>query len=465
MSFVSLSFIILFAVVFVLYHFLRQVRSQNLLLLAASCIFYAWWDWRFLSLMLGLSLVSYLAALSIEAATSSSRRNAVLALCVAAQLACLAYFKYVNFFGNSLAIVLGAIGLQARWTYLDIVLPLAISFHTFQLIAYVVDVWRREYQAERQIVTFFAFSFFFPQLIAGPIERAEHLLSQFKRPRSVDARAVRDAIGLVVLGYAVKIVIADTAGPIVDSLFVPAQPYAWSVVLGTVLFGVQIYADFLGYSLIAKGCAGLLGFKLIWNFRFPYRAVSPSDFWRRWHISLSRWLRDYVYIPLGGNRYGASRTVTALMLTMILGGLWHGAAWNFVLWGLFLGVALATWRLLGIPNQPQTRIGRFAGWLGTMSIVFIGWFLFRATGPGLMEALITALRNWEWAPLHLSLLTATLMLMFALALFEYVQINLVERTTMSARSSWTRVASLGSLITLTLVFLERHRPTFIYFQF
>ena len=465
MSFVSLSFIIFFAAVFFLYYILPTYRTQNAFLLAASCVFYAWWDWRFLSLMLGLSLLSYLAALGIEKGASSRRRNTWLALCVGAQLVCLAYFKYVNFFGNSLAVALSAVSLQAQWVDLNIVLPLAISFHTFQLIAYVVDVWRKEYPAEREPVTFLAFSFFFPQLIAGPIERAEHLLSQFKRPRNIDARAVRDSIALLVLGYAVKVVIADTAGPIVDSLFVPAQPYAWSVVLGTVLFGVQIYADFLGYSLIAKGCAGLLGFELIWNFRFPYRAVSPSDFWRRWHISLSRWLRDYVYIPLGGNRYGTARTVTALMLTMTLGGLWHGAAWNFVLWGLFFGVALATWQLLGIPNQPKTRFGRVAGWICTMSIVFIGWFLFRATGPGLIESLATALGNWEWAPLHLSLITATLVLLFALAFLEYVQIHIVERTTEGTLPYWTRAASLGSMITLTLVFLERHRPTFIYFQF
>jgi len=465
MSFVSLPFIVLFAGVFLLYFLLRSFRAQNALLLVASCIFYGWWDWRFLSLMLGLSLLSYAAAIKIEHSVGSRQRNAWLIFCVVAQLACLAYFKYANFFGSSLAAALNGIGLHALWLDLNVILPLAISFHTFQLIAYVVDVWRREYRAEHSVATFLTFSFFFPQLIAGPIERAEHLLEQFKRPRNLDANTVRESIGLLVLGYAMKIVIADSAGPIVDSLFVPGQPFGWSVLFATVLFGVQIYADFLGYSLIAKGCAGLLGFELIWNFRFPYRAVSPSDFWRRWHISLSRWLKDYVYIPLGGNRRGNANTVAVLLLTMALGGLWHGAAWNFVLWGVFHGIALALWRLFDVPNQPQTPIGKFAGWLSTMLIVFIGWSLFRATGPGMIGSLIASLVDWRWVPVHWELLRATVTLVLAMVLLDYIQLNIIEQPSSQNSYGWIRAATLGSIITLSLLFLDRHRPTFIYFQF
>ena len=465
MSFVSLPFIVLFAGVFLLYFLLRSFRAQNALLLGASCIFYGWWDWRFLSLMLGLSLLSYAAAIRIEQAVGSRQRNIWLGFCVVTQLGCLAYFKYANFFGGSLAAALTGIGLHVQWLDLNVILPLAISFHTFQLIAYVVDVWRREYRAEHGVATFLTFSFFFPQLIAGPIERAVHLLEQFKGPRNLDASLVRESIGLLVLGYAMKIVIADSAAPIVDSLFVPNQPFGWSVVFATVLFGVQIYADFLGYSLIAKGCAGLLGFELIWNFRFPYRAVSPSDFWRRWHISLSRWLRDYVYIPLGGNRRGTANTVAALLLTMALGGLWHGAAWNFVVWGIFHGIALVLWRLLNIPSTPQTRPGKLAGWMATMSIVFIGWFFFRATGPGMITSLAAALGDWQWVPVHLELLRATVSLGLAMILLDYIQLNIVERSSSQNSFGWIRAATLGSIITLSLLFLDRHRPTFIYFQF
>jgi D-alanyl-lipoteichoic acid acyltransferase DltB (MBOAT superfamily) len=344
-------------------------------------------------------------------------------------------------------------------------LPLGISFMTFQGMAYVVDVYRGDHAAERDLIKFLGFKAFFPQLVAGPIERATNLLDQFDRPRTLDAEKVARAVWLLVYGYFLKVVVADSLAPIVDSLFVPTQPFGWSVVLGTIAFGLQIYADFSGYSLIAKGAALLLGFDLIWNFRFPYWAVSVSDFWRRWHISLSTWLRDYLYIPLGGNRGTACLTARNLVVTMGLGGLWHGASWNFVLWGLLHGVALTAWRFLPVPTTPKSRWGRPLGWVVTMIIVFIGWFLFRATSYEVLTGMVAALSNWNWAPVHVATVTAVISVALPVALLEWIQLRRDTDYFILSLPATLRYLVLSLLVFCCLVMMRDYRATFIYFQF
>lgn len=357
MSFASWEFLVFFAVFFVIYYAFPALRIQNITIVVGSYFFYAWWDWRFLPLLLLLSLVNYIAALAIEQADDRGTKKLALIVSLLVSFGVLAIFKYFNFFIESAAPLLHWIGLTPG-PALNIILPLGISFITFQGVAYVVDVWRGQHAAERDLIKFLGFKAFFPQLVAGPIERASNLLDQFSRPRRLDAETVRRAVWLIVYGYFMKLVIADGLAPIVDAIFVARQPFGWSVVLGTIAFGIQIYGDFCGYSLIAKGTALLLGFELIWNFRFPYWAVSITEFWRRWHISLSNWLRDYLYIPLGGNRGGTASTMRNLMITMTLGGLWHGASWNFVIWGVLQGIALAAWRFSGAPVVPRSRAGQ-----------------------------------------------------------------------------------------------------------
>src|ERR1700674_2178815 len=260
MSFVSVEFPVFLAIVFALYYLSTSIRIQNFVILVASYVFYGFWDWRFIPLLFGISIANYTAAILIAQTSSPFRKKLFLAVAVSISLAALAFFKYFNFFVASAVSGAGLFGLKLQLPVAQIMLPLGISFMTFQGIAYVVDVSRGEHAAEHDLVRFLAFKAFFPQLVAGPIERAEHLLDQFSRPRTLDADKVRKAVWLLVYGYCIKIVVADSMAAIVDSLFVASQPFAWSVIFGTVAFGIQIYADFCGYSLIAKGAALLFGF-------------------------------------------------------------------------------------------------------------------------------------------------------------------------------------------------------------
>ncbi|MDD1531080.1 membrane-bound O-acyltransferase family protein [Bradyrhizobium sp. WBOS7] len=464
MSFVSVAFLCLVPATFLLYHATSRLPVQNLIILTASYVFYGWWDWRFLPLLIGISIVNYAAAILIAATPHEHTRKLLVFSAVAAAMLVLAIFKYFNFFVDSFATLAQRAGLRANLPTLHIVLPLGISFITFQGIAYVVDVYRGRHVAERSLVKFLAFKAFFPQLVAGPIERASNLLDQFSKPRQFTADHAERALWLLIYGYAMKIVVADSLAVIVDTLFIPDQPFGWSVVLATIAFGIQIYADFNGYSLIAKGVALLFGFELIWNFRYPYWSVSISEFWRRWHISLSTWLRDYLYIPLGGNRHGAAITNRNLMLTMALGGLWHGASWTFVLWGLLHGAALALWRRVPDGDAPSSKVARAAGWAVTMLVVFVGWFLFRAANWTLLVGMLSALANWEWAPVHSAIVLAILSLAGPLMLLEW-QLKLRGDYFLLRRPAWMRYPLFAALAAVTIAASGHVNATFIYFQF
>lgn len=383
MLFNSLTFVVFFLGVYSLYIVLRH-RYQNLLLLVASYVFYGWWDWRFLSLILLSTVVDYWCGLGMEAATSTKKKRRLLAVSMIFNLGLLFTFKYFNFFADSLFELMAMWGVEADLRFIKVVLPVGISFYTFQTMSYTIDIYRGELKPTRKFFDFALFVSFFPQLVAGPIERAKQLLPQVIGERKITFECVRQGAWLILLGYFKKTVIADNMAPFTQELFdFPGEVSGTAVLFGLYAFALQIYGDFSGYSDIARGLAKCLGFDLMLNFRMPYFATNPSDFWRRWHISLSTWLRDYLYIPLGGNRKSGIFTYRNLMLTMLLGGLWHGAAWNFVAWGLFHGGILCIHRLISPTLKrisPQTggsaKVWKLACVFFFFHITCIGWLLF-----------------------------------------------------------------------------------------
>ncbi|MBO7681075.1 MAG: MBOAT family protein, partial [Thermoguttaceae bacterium] len=351
MLFNSFTFPVFLLIVLSLYYCLAR-RWQNLLLLLSSYLFYAWWDWRFVALLLYVTFVNYLAGLKIaearpksggegDALVHSPREKFWLWTAVAISLGLLGFFKYFNFFADSLVHLLNVLGFGATPFALRILLPVGISFFTFQALAYTIDIYRGKETVQRNFPLFALYISFFPQLVAGPIERSTRLIPQLKKRRVVTKEMIASASQLILVGYFKKIFLADGVAPVVNSIFEkPDGLCGLALLMGAYLLALQIYGDFSGYTDIARGVARLFGIELCLNFRQPYFASNITDFWRRWHISLSTWLRDYLYIPLGGNRKGKGRTYRNLMLTMLLGGLWHGANWTFVAWGGLHGLFL-----------------------------------------------------------------------------------------------------------------------------
>ena len=371
MTFQSFEYAVLLLAVFVTYWFLPR-RFQNLLLLVASYVFYSFVDPKMALLLGGYTAVSYFAARRIEDDPNNSRKY--LWFAIAASLGALAFFKYAGFFVESISDMLDLIGLANFESTLKIILPVGISFYTFQSLGYVIDVYTKRTTARRSLIDTALFISFFPQLVAGPIERASALLPQFERRRNFDADRTASGISLLAWGLFKKLVIADNVGMIVDSIFSTTQPGAALLWVGVLAFGIQILADFSGYTDIARGSARLLGIELSLNFRHPWLATSPADFWRRWHITLSSWLRDYVYIPLGGSRNGRYSNAITLIVTFVLGGLWHGAAWNFVLWGLLHAALILIWRAA---RKLKFQVPTLLAALITFFVISASWLLFR----------------------------------------------------------------------------------------
>lgn len=466
MLFNSDEFLKFFAAFLLLYYLVRRDRAwRNLLIVGASYLFYGWWDWRFLSLLVFSSVVDYAVAVRIGESISVRRRRAWLGVSLAGNLGLLGFFKYYNFFAESLGAALTQAGWPVSLGTLQIVLPVGISFYTFQTMSYTLDVYWKRIAVTRSLVDFLAYVSFFPQLVAGPIERASHLLPQFSRPLSITAVALQEGVWLMIWGLFKKVVVADNLAPMVEMVYdAPGPAAAPMVLMATAAFALQIYGDFSGYSDIARGLARVLGFELMVNFNLPYLATSPRDFWRRWHISLSTWLRDYLYIPLGGSRQAAWRTRLNLLLTMLLGGLWHGAAWNFVFWGMWHGLALVLTRPPGSARAP-TRIGQLAGWLGTIGIVLYGWLLFRAGSMTRVAELTAGLARWE-APSMLGSYALSLGI-FALPIVA-VQAWQARRGDLLAPARIGpvgRAVLQGLLVFVIVVYWRRVAAPFIYFQF
>lgn len=399
MLFNSLPFVIFLPVVFLLYWSLQKapLRFQNLFIIMASYFFYGWWDWRFLSLIIVSSATDYFAGLLIHSSRTDGRRKGILLASLAVNLGILAFFKYFNFFAASFADLLGNLGIPSDIHTLRIVLPIGISFYTFQTMSYTIDVYRRRMKPTRDAVSFFAFVSFFPQLVAGPIERAANLLPQFLKRRSFDYGLAVEGARQILWGLFKKIAVADAVASSVGYVYRNFDSMGGlSLWIGTFLFGIQIYCDFSGYSDIAIGTAKLLGFKLMRNFAMPYFSRDIPEFWSRWHISLSTWFRDYVFIPLCGGSHAKPsnrRRMAAVIATFCLSGLWHGAGWHFILWGLLHGVlylmgSLArSWRL----RRAMPEKGRMRGMLavtGTFVLVTFAWVFFRS--PDISVALTVA---------------------------------------------------------------------------
>ena len=487
MLFNSAQFVAFFAVVYGLYLVLRH-RYQNLLLLGASYVFYGSWDWRFLGLMLFSTTMDYGFGLLLGRVEHAARRKAILVTSVTVNLGVLFVFKYFNFFAASLDRLLTVFALHLDARILGVVLPLGISFYTFHNLSYIVDVYRRRVAPARSFVDFGLYVALFPQLIAGPIARPAHLLPQIQGERRITLDMLRSGAWLILLGYFKKVVLADNMAPFTKQLFEhPQSMHGAEVLFGLYAFAFQIYGDFSGYSDIARGLSNLMGFDLMVNFERPYFAANPADFWRRWHISLSTWLRDYLYIPLGGNRRGTARMYANLLLTMFLGGLWHGAAWHFVAWGVFHGVLLCGYRFLRegagrraqgaddalattttcAPPPAPRPLGRLRHALAVVAFFHItcfGWLLFAvkslADVPLLLHNLVAPFS------LHGRLVLITILLFAVpLLLMEWGE----ERSGQTAIvKTWPRPLRLACYATLVAAIvlcgaLERH--AFIYFQF
>jgi len=387
----SLIFLLFFPVVFVLYWFVvqRSLRIQNFLILVASYVFYGWWDYRFLALIALSTIVDYTLGLAIERQGKTKKAAVYKYLSLAFNLGVLAYFKYFNFFVESFVDAFSNVGFQLEGSLINIILPVGISFYTFQTLSYTLDVYNQKIKATKDFVAFAAFVSFFPQLVAGPIERASNLLPQMLKKRHFDFNQAMAGIDLILWGFFKKVVIADNLAPTVNEIFGNHTTYAPSVLLlGAIYFSFQIYCDFSGYSNIARGLAKLLGFELMINFKFPYFSRSIGEFWRRWHISLSTWFRDYLYIPLGGSRNGKWGSLRNIFIIFIVSGFWHGANWTFLIWGAIHALLYVPSFLMGTnrahlgellkDNQWLPSATDFIRILATFLVVMIAWVFFRA---------------------------------------------------------------------------------------
>jgi D-alanyl-lipoteichoic acid acyltransferase DltB (MBOAT superfamily) len=465
-SFVSYEFLVLFGLVFVLTRALPQYR--NAVLLVASYVFYGWWDWRFLGLMLGSSYVDYFCAHRIVATKSPVARRWYLGVSLSFNLGSLIIFKYTDFLTRTLQDSLYLLGVQVDLPLLHILLPLGISFYTFQTLSYTVDVYRG-HAAAKSLWEFLLYVSFFPQLVAGPIERADRLLPQIEHRALADWDAIASGAQLALIGFFKKMVIADNLAIDVNEVFGQSEPSGSAILLATYGFAFQIYCDFSGYTDIARGSARMLGFNLCENFRLPLLARDPSDFWQRWHISLSTWIRDYIYIPLGGSRGGIAATLCNLMLTMFLAGLWHGASTHFAVWGLYHGVLLASYHLLRKLGAFQFTQGRIWAWIQGVAFfqwACVGWLLFRVES---MQQCVTFLEIMmdgnRWLPFDRSLAINVLVagsLTVGFQLYQFAVGN------MEPWRQWplaVRVAAyLGMFYAIVLLGSPR-QSAFIYFQF
>jgi len=475
MIFSEPRFLLFFALVFGVHWILRGNFGRKVWLLTASLYFYGSWDWRFLGLILGCAVVDYFCASRIRKAQEAGRKGRrwlITSLCY--DLGTLGFFKYFNFFADSGVDFLNWLGIPADPVTLQIVLPVGISFFTFQAMSYTIDVYRENLRPAPHFLDFVLFVTFFPQLVAGPIVRASEFLPQLQKKNSFKDVDVHLAFGQFLSGFVKKAVIADLiAGP-VDAVFsAPAEYTAFSIAIAVLCYAIQIYCDFSGYSDMAIGTARLLGYELTKNFNFPYLATSITDFWRRWHISLSSWLKDYLYISLGGNRGTRWFTHRNLALTMLLGGLWHGAGWNFVVWGAIHGVALVVhkeWmRHVGAGKLP------FVSRLITLYTVLLAWIYFRAANFTDAWVMTKAWVLWQspgdktvdlWTPVadwqvgyRILLLAGPLLVLHVMT---YWNTHLFLRRVLPA---WLITLLFGALSAIALSFMPLEARPFIYFQF
>ena len=461
----------IFLTLVVLAYWQFRRRGQNVLLLGASYVFYGWWDVRFLGLILASTIVDFFCARFIARSENPHKRKALVTLSICVNLGFLGYFKYFNFFVDSFASVAHAIGMpEPAIALLQVALPPGISFYTFQELAYIVDVYQRKLEPAESFLDYALFISLFPHLIAGPIQRPSHLLPQVQKERRFDSESFYNGIILILSGLFRKCVVADSCAMIANRAFGGELgiPGFASTVLGVYAFAWQIYGDFSGYSDIARGSAQLMGFHFMVNFRQPYLSTSLQDFWRRWHISLSTWLRDYLYIPLGGNRSGEAGTYRNLMLTMLIGGLWHGARWTFVVWGGIHGAGLALERLLlGRRQSHEEPTGVSAWWrrIVIFHLVCGAWLFFRAANFDEAFSMLRVMGNFRWEPIHTYALIHLLCFAGPLFLLDLILEQTQEEFLFEKRHQWWRAAYALSMMVAVTFFSASAINAFIYFQF
>lgn len=466
MLFNSLTFVVFLVVVYGVWRLLPGIRSRNVWLLLASYVFYGAWDWRFLGLLLLSTVIDYVAALVMSGAPQA-RRKAALVISLCLQLGMLGVFKYLDFGIESMVALLRWLGMNPHWETVGLILPVGISFYTFQTISYTVDVYRRVTEPERNFLNFALYVAFFPQLVAGPIEQSTNLLPQLKKPHPVTRDDVRTACHWILMGYAKKMVMADTLAPMVNAIFAaPGSFDGLTLLSGGLGFVLQIYGDFCGYTLIARGVALLFGIRLVMNFRRPYLALSPRDFWRRWHLSLSTWLRDYLFFPLGGSRCGRWKTARNLMILMVLAGLWHGASWIFVLWGAYHGAALVLcqWAIPRGAEESWKGWKRVVAILVTFTITSAGSILFRIRS--LADLGVYARGLTEFGPIGPAMEYLLPVLAFGTLLMvyhEWAERKNDELVLLKA-PAWLRWSVHGFLL-LALALCDSQQTAFVYFQF
>ncbi|WP_271766974.1 MBOAT family O-acyltransferase [Aquimarina algiphila] len=470
MLFNSIDFFIFLSLVFIGYWFVvyKNLRLQNILLLVASYVFYGWWDWRFLSLIALSTIIDYTAGFRIYESKEKSIKRRWLWVSIIFNLGMLGFFKYYNFFIDSWIDLFAAVGyeLQSTWT-LQIILPVGISFYTFQTLSYSIDIYKEKLQPTKDFIAFAAFVSFFPQLVAGPIERATNLVPQFLKKRTFTYKTFSYGIKLMIWGFFLKLVVADRAAIYVNAVYNNTENHdGLSFIAATVLFAFQIYGDFAGYSLIAIGTSKLFGFDLMTNFRRPYFSASVSEFWTRWHISLSTWFRDYLYIPLGGNRVAKPRWLFNLFITFLISGLWHGANWTFVVWGALNGLYLIVEVLL----FKKRRKGVFNVVL-TFALINFAWVFFRANS---IEDAFYIIKRICTVPGRLYIgsgddITASLYATLAIAILVLVELKKEYFNTLFSISNhkyeFVRLTGYAVLIYMIMYFGVFGKSQFIYFQF
>lgn len=443
---------------------------QNLLLLVGSYIFYGAWNWKFLSLIAASTIVDFYIGKHLFKTKNPTYRKYLLWLSIGFNLGVLAFFKYFNFFIDSFEKLGQSFGLQWDDITLNVILPVGISFYTFQTLSYTIDIYKKKLAPVQSFWDFALFVSFFPQLVAGPIERAAHLLPQIQKARIWNIEQIHTGIYLIIWGLFKKVVMADNLALMVNPIFQEHTSYTgFDLAVAVLAFAFQIYGDFSGYTDIARGIAKLLGFDLMLNFKLPYFALNPSDFWRRWHVSLSSWLRDYLYIPLGGNRGSQWFTYRNLFYTMLLGGLWHGAAWNFVIWGAYHGLLLVAYKTIRLPAFfTIKRLPTIFFTAGQMLLMFgctlLGWLIFRADSWSQILYFLEHV-GFHFSTKTIGMIGQLLFFITPLLLIQIWQARTHDLLIVLKQKNWLIGGFYAFLWLWILVFGVRESTEFIYFQF
>jgi len=480
MLFNSIEFAFFLPIVFLLYWFVlnKNLKNQNILLLLASYIFYGWWDWRFLSLIIFSSFVDYFVGISLSKTEKINKRKILLWTSIGVNLGFLGFFKYYNFFAESFAEAFTLFGASIDPNRLNIILPVGISFYTFQTLSYSIDVYRNKLKPTKDLIAFFAFVSFFPQLVAGPIERATNLLPQFYKKRRFDYGEAIDGLKQILWGLFKKIVIADSCAKYANLIFNDSGDYSGStLLLGAVFFTFQIYGDFSGYSDIAIGTSRLFGFNLMKNFAFPYFSRDIAEFWRRWHISLSTWFRDYLYIPLGGSRGGTLMKVRNTFIIFIVSGFWHGANWTFIIWGALNAVYFLPLLLLNKNRQHIEVVAKdnyfpkfreLFNILITFGLTILAWIFFRAENIAHAWQILTEIFSKSLFTLPTERPYTILLLLVVFTIFEWLGRDgeyAIARLGKSWKTPVRWLVYYLFIITIIYFSFANSKQEFIYFQF